>query len=55
MNSWTCSRCSPTRWTTSAGASIRISPRSNPGAPRLSLVSDVTARPVGAETAEPEF
>ncbi|MGW1910019.1 acyltransferase domain-containing protein [Streptomyces sp. NPDC002076] len=27
----------------------------HPGAPRLPLVSDVTARPVGAETAEPEF
>ncbi|MEU4928210.1 acyltransferase domain-containing protein [Streptomyces yokosukanensis] len=26
-----------------------------PGAPRLPLVCDVTARPVGAETAEPEF
>lgn len=27
----------------------------HPRAPRLPLVSDVTARPVGAETAEPEF
>ncbi|GHE06074.1 acyltransferase domain-containing protein [Streptomyces alanosinicus] len=27
----------------------------HPGAPRLPLVTDVTARPVGAETAEPEF
>ena len=38
-----------------AGAYRRTLATLHPGVPRLPLLSDVTARPVGAETAEPEF